>query len=136
MATEIDDYLAALPSAQRRALRQLRTQLHALIPGADEAIKTRVPALRYRGKTVVGFGAAAQHVALYVMFGDALRTLKSELERFDATSRVVRFAPDAPLPAALLRKIVRFRLAEIDAAEAPAHSKASRQRRKNRANAA
>jgi uncharacterized protein YdhG (YjbR/CyaY superfamily) len=136
MATEIDDYLAALPSAQRRALSQLRRQLHALIPGANEAIRTRVPALRYRGRTVVGFGAAAQHVALYVMFGDALRTFKAELARFDATSRVVRFAPDAPLPAALVRKIVRFRLAEIDAAKAPTRSKESRQRRKNRANAA
>lgn len=115
MATDVDDYLAALPPAQRRALRQLRAQLHALVPGADEAIKTRVPALRFKGKTVVGFGAAAEHVALYVMFGDALRTLKAELACFDATSRVVRFAPDAPLPAALLRKIVRLRLAEIDA---------------------
>lgn len=126
MAAEIDDYLAALPYAQRRALSELRTQLHALIPGADEAIKTRVPALRYKGKAVVGFGAAAQHVALYVMFGDALRTLKEKLARFDATSRVVRFSPDAPLPAALVREIVHFRLAEIDAAHAPAKSRARR----------
>ena len=136
VATEIDDYLAALPSVQRRALGQLRTQLHALVPGADEAIKTRVPALRFKGKTVVGFGAAAQHLALYVMFGDALRSMKAHLARFDATARVVRFAPDAPLPPALVRKIVRFRLAEIAAAETPTRSKASRQRRKNRAKAA
>lgn len=117
MATEIDEYLAALPSVQRRALSRLRAQLHALVPGADEAIKTRVPALRFKGKTVVGFGAAAEHLALYVMFGDALRTMKADLAGFDATARVVRFAPEAPLPAAMLRKIVRFRLAEIAAAD-------------------
>lgn len=116
MPTPIDDYLAALPATQRQALHRLRTQLHALVPGAEETIKTRVPALRYKGKTVVGFGAAAKHVALYVMFGQALRVLQPELARFDATTRVLRFPPDRPLPAALVRKIVRFRLAEIDAA--------------------
>lgn len=134
MVTEVDEYLAALPPAQRRALSTLRAQLHALVPDADEAIKTRVPALRYKGKTVVGFGAAAQHLALYVMFGDALRTMRQELTRFDTTSRVIRFAPDAPLPAALVRRIVRFRLAEIDSTR-PARPHAARQRRTSRASA-
>lgn len=115
MPTAIDDYLAALPLPQRKALRQLRRLLHALVPGAEEAIKTRVPALRYKGKTVVGFGAAKQHVALYVMFGQALRAYKADLAGFDAGARVLRFSPDAPPSTALLRKIVRFRLAEIDA---------------------
>lgn len=115
MTTEIDDYLAALPPTQRATLRRLRALLHAAIPGAEEAIKTRVPALRYKGKTVVGFGAAAGHVALYVMVGGALRAFRHDLASFDATARVVRFSPAKPIPAALVRKIVRFRLAEIEA---------------------
>lgn len=118
MATQIDAYLAKLPAPQRQALEELRALLHTLVPDAEEAIKTRVPALRYKGKTVVGFGAAATHLALYVMFGDALRVFTSELAGFDATRRVIRFAPERPLPAALIRRIVRFRLAEIDAAAA------------------
>jgi uncharacterized protein YdhG (YjbR/CyaY superfamily) len=113
--TDIDRYLSALPRPQRDALQRLRRLLRAEIPGAEETIKTRVPALRYKGKTVVGFGAAARHVALYVMFGDALRTLKAELAGIESTARVVRFSPAAPPPDALVRKIVRIRLAEIDA---------------------
>jgi uncharacterized protein YdhG (YjbR/CyaY superfamily) len=123
MASQIDRYLAALPTEQRAALERLRELLRTAIPGADETIKTRVPALRYKGKTVVGFGAARSHVALYVMFGDALRVLRSELAGFDTSDRVVRFTPERPLPAALVRKVVRHRLAEIDAqttARAPA----------------
>lgn len=112
----VDRYLEALPSDQRTALARLRAQLRKAMPKAEETIKTRVPALRYKGKTVVGFGAAANHVALYVMFGDALKVLKDEFARFETTSRVVRFSPDRPLPEALVRKVVHFRLAEIDGA--------------------
>lgn len=122
MASEIESYLAALPAEQRSALGRLHEQLRRAIPGAEETIKTRVPAMRYKGKTVVGFGAARSHVALYVMFGDALRVLKRELAGFDASERVLRFTPARPLPAALVRKIVRHRLAEIDAQTAAAAS--------------
>jgi len=113
--TLVDEYLAGLPATQRKALAELRAQLHALIPGADEAIKTRVPALRYKDKTVVGFGAGKTHLALYVMFGRTLETLADDLRDFDATNRVVRYSIERPLPDALIRKIVTMRLAEIDA---------------------
>lgn len=66
--------------------RAITTAVRALVPHADETIGTRVPAPRYKGKTVVGFGATAQHIALCVMFGDALRTPQHKLVRFDATS--------------------------------------------------
>lgn len=115
MPSQVDTYLAALPVAQRAALTRLRQLLLQAVPQADETIKTRVTAVRYRGKTVAGFGAARHHVALYVMFGDALTVLKAEFARFDASRRVVRFDPDTPLPAGLVRKVVRFRLAESDA---------------------
>jgi uncharacterized protein YdhG (YjbR/CyaY superfamily) len=115
MPSPIDHYLSDLPADQRAALERLHAILQSAIPGAEETIKTRVPALRYKGKTVVGFGAARHHVALYVMFGDALRVVRDELAGYDASDRVVRFAPDQPLPTALVQRIVRHRLAEIDA---------------------
>lgn len=115
MPSVVDTYLAALPDAQRAALARLRRLLLTLVPHAEETIKTRVPAVCYRGKTVAGFGAARDHVAFYVMFGDALTALKAEFAGFDASRRVVRFNPDTPLPATSVRKVVRFRLAEIDA---------------------
>jgi uncharacterized protein YdhG (YjbR/CyaY superfamily) len=114
MRSPIDEYLASLPEAQRTALARLRAVITAAVPDAEEAIKTRVPAIRYRGKTVVGFGAAKDHLALYVMFGDALQVLRRELTGFDSSRKVVRFSPDRPLPVALVRKIIVLRLAEID----------------------
>jgi uncharacterized protein YdhG (YjbR/CyaY superfamily) len=119
MTSPVDQYLATLPPDQRAALATLRARLHREIPGAEEAIKTRVPALRYKGKTVVGFGAGKTHLALYVMFGTALDVLADELRGYDATSRVIRFPVGHALPDALLRKIVRLRLAEIDSPSRP-----------------
>lgn len=117
--TTIDAYLAALPPGERAVLADLRAQLLRLVPDAEEAIRTRVPAIRYRGKTVVGFGAAQSHLSLYVMFGNALTALRHELAAFDTTNRVVRFAVAAPLPAALLARIVEYRLTEIDGRTRP-----------------
>lgn len=69
---------------------RLPALLQPAIPGADETIRTRVPALRYKGKAVVGFGAGQPHVALYVMFGDALRALRHELAEIDARAPVTK----------------------------------------------
>ena len=113
MTTSVDRYLAALPSDQRAALTRLRALLLSLVPDAEEAIKTRVPAVRYRNATVVGYGAGKDHLALYVMFGDALREFVKEFADFDVGSRVVRFTPEHPIPDAVIRKVVRYRLAEI-----------------------
>ena len=134
MPSPVDIYLAALPDSQRAALARLRGVLLNAVPRAEETIKTRVPAVLYRGKTVAGFGAARGHVALYVMVGDALVELRAQFARFDASRRVVRFAPDSPIPAALVRKVVRLRLAEIDAQlDGP---RAARPRRRSGASAA
>ena len=113
--TAIDEYLDPLPEEHRSELQRLRSLINSAVPGAEEGIRTRVPAVLYRGKTVVGFGAAKRHLSLYVMFGDAVTHLREELAAFDATKRVVRFTPEHPLPEGLVRSLVRFRLKEIDA---------------------
>ena len=116
MPHPVEEYLAALAADQRAALERLRATVVAAVPDPEEAIKTRVPAVSYRGKTVVGFGAAQRHLALYVMFGDALKVLRDDLTPYDVANTVVRFTPEAPLPTALVRKIVAVRLREIDGA--------------------
>lgn len=112
--SEVDAYLAAAPEDQRQVLAELRRTIASAVPSAQEAIRTGVPAVRYRGKTVVGFGSAKRHVALYVMYGQALERVRADLRGFDMSRTVVRFTPERPLPAALVRRIVEIRLTEID----------------------
>lgn len=118
-ATLIDAYLAALPPPSQDALNRLRRLVASAVPEPEEAIKTGVPAIRYRGKTVVGFGAAREHLSLYVMFGDALRVLADDLARYDTSNTVVRFSPERPLPAPLVERIVAIRVGEIEAQTSP-----------------
>jgi uncharacterized protein YdhG (YjbR/CyaY superfamily) len=115
-----DEYLTALPHDQKEALEKLRTTIIAAAPGAKEYIGSGVPAFEHGGKYLVSFGAAKQHVALYVMRGSALEALAGDLEAYDTSKKVIRFAPNKPLPASLVKKIVEVRLSEIEAKTPPA----------------
>src|SRR5918998_1866069 len=114
-----DEYLAALPRDQREAFEELRAAIRAAAPDAQASISSGVPAFKHRGKYLVSFGAARRHVALYVMRGSALEALRNDLEAYDTSNTVVRFAPDEPIPASLVKKIVEARLGEIEEKSAP-----------------
>lgn len=109
------DYLSALPAAQREALENLRGTIQTAAPEAVEGMSSGVPAFRYKGKYLVSFGAAKGHVSLLVMRGAALKILEEELAEYDTSNTIIRFTPDVPLPAALVKKVVTLRMNEIDA---------------------
>ena len=112
--TTTDEYLAFLPREQKEALEGLRATIREAAPGAREYISSGVPAFEHGGKYLVSFGAAKRHVSLYVMRGSALEALREDLRAYNISNTVIRFAPDKPLPAALVRKIVELRLGEIE----------------------
>jgi uncharacterized protein YdhG (YjbR/CyaY superfamily) len=111
-------YLAALPPPQRRALETLRAIILSVAPGMAERLSSGAPFVWHRGKRAVGFGAAKQHLSFFIMHGNVLRTHRDALAAHDVSRTVVRFAPDKPLPAALVRTLVRARLVEIERARA------------------
>lgn len=115
MSQEVHDYLSVLPEDQRAALQGLRQVVSQILPESVESMSTNVPAFYYKGKYLVSFGAAKGHIALFVMQGDAMKSLAKELEGYDTGSRVIRFTPASPLPVQLVERVVRFRQAEIDA---------------------
>lgn len=115
-AATIDDYLAALPADQRAALQKLRKTIHAAAPRAEECISYRIPAFRLDGRMLVWFAAAAKHCSFFP--GAVVQRFKEELRGFATSKGTVRFQPDHPLPAALVRKLVAARAAENSAARA------------------
>ena len=105
----IDDYLSRLPPDKRKALENLRRRIHASSPGIEESISYNLPAFRLDGKTLLWIGAAANHCALY----GVQETRPGELDAFDTTGRgTIRFAPGNPLPAALVRRLVKAKIAK------------------------
>ena len=119
----IDEYLAPLSSDKRAALEKLRKAIHAAAPGAEECISYMIPAVRLGGRMLVGFGAGAKHCAFYPGAWP-IEAHKADLEGYDLSKGTIRFPPDEPLPATLVRKLVRTRITERDeAARSPARRK-------------
>jgi uncharacterized protein YdhG (YjbR/CyaY superfamily) len=105
----IDEYLSHLAPPQRSALEKLRRTIKSIIPRAEECISYQLPAFRLDGKVLVWFGAAANHCAFYP--GGIVDGFKSELADYQTSKGTIRFQPDHPLPATLIRKLVKARIA-------------------------
>ena len=109
-AKTIDEYLATLSEDKRAALEKLRKAIKAAAPKAEECISYQLPAFRLNGRMLVWFGATAKHCAFYP--GAVVEAFKSELKDYDTSKGTIRFQPDHPLPAALVRKLVKARITE------------------------
>jgi uncharacterized protein YdhG (YjbR/CyaY superfamily) len=111
-ADTIDEYLAGLSEDKREALEKLRKTIRAAVPKAVECISYQLPAFRLDGKVLVLFGAAAGHCTFYPGSGTAVAAHEKELATYETSKGAIRFQPDAPLPATLVRKLVKYRIAE------------------------
>ena len=110
-AKTIDEYLAGVREEDhRRALEKLRKQIKAAAPRAEECISYQMPAFRQNGMLVF-FGNASKHCAFYPG-SSAIETHKDELKDYELSKGTIRFQPNKPLPAALVRTIVKERLAD------------------------
>jgi len=114
----IDAYLAGVPGPYRAALERLRRDIRAAAPGSEECISYGVPAFRRDGRVLVWFAAATQHCSFYP--GAVIRDFEEDLAGYETRKGTVRFSPDAPLPAALVRKLVKARIAKNAGAKKPA----------------
>ena len=108
----IDEYLAAVSDDKRAALEKLRKTIKAAAPKAEECISYGLAAFRLDGKPLVAFGATASHCAFYPMSSSTVLAFKDELEDYETSKGTIRFPADKPLPVALVRKLVRARIAE------------------------
>lgn len=105
----IDAYLAGVDPEKRAALEKLRRDIHAAAPGAEECISYGVPAFRYEGRMLVWFAAASKHCSFFP--GAVVEEFAAELSGYETRKGTVRFAPAKPLPAGLVRMLVRARIA-------------------------
>src|SRR6266496_1439950 len=108
----IDEYLASVNANHRDALKKIREAIHVVAPNAEECISYGIPAFRLNGRSLVFFGAWANHCAFYPGSSATLKKFRNELRDFQTSKGTIRFSPDKPLPAALVRKLVKARIAE------------------------
>lgn len=122
--TTIDEYLATVPADQRACLQQLRETIHAAAPEATEVIAYKMPGFKHHGGLVY-FAAWAKHLALYGIGDSLVERYRDELAPFRGKDSTLRFTPGNPIPAPLVTKLVKARVAENEAGR---NSKLDRQR--------
>jgi uncharacterized protein YdhG (YjbR/CyaY superfamily) len=108
----IDEYLDSVPPDRRAALQKLRRTILSIVPAAEECISYSMPAFRYEGHVIAGFLATAKGCSYFPFSGTTLQTLAPELARYGRTKSALHFDPARPLPVALVRKLLRARIAE------------------------
>jgi uncharacterized protein YdhG (YjbR/CyaY superfamily) len=107
----VDEYLANVPAEMRSTLDELRTTIKAVAPEASESISYGMVGYKYRGQPLIYFGAWKRHCAIY---GFSVSALPDELSGYEESGKgTIRFTPQKPLPAAVVEKLLRARMAEI-----------------------
>jgi len=113
-AETIEEYLDPLSKDKRAALEKLRKDIRSAAPTAVECISYGIPAFRLSGRLLVAFGVGANHCAFYPG-AYPVQAHKDELADYKTSKGTIRFQPESPLPAALVRKLVKSRIAEYAA---------------------
>jgi uncharacterized protein YdhG (YjbR/CyaY superfamily) len=106
----IDAYIATCPKEIQKTLEELRATIHAAAPAAEEKISYQMPTFFLKGN-LVHFAALKNHIGFYPT-PSGIQAYKDELSIYEGTKGAIRFPIDKPLPLKLIRKIVKFRVAE------------------------
>jgi uncharacterized protein YdhG (YjbR/CyaY superfamily) len=111
-AKDIDSYLATVPAKARETLQKLRKTIRATAPKATETISYRIPMFKYHGM-LVGFAAFKDHCSFFP--GGIVNDYRNELKGYRTSKGTIQFPIDKPLPAALVKKLVKARMKENEA---------------------
>jgi uncharacterized protein YdhG (YjbR/CyaY superfamily) len=114
----VDAYLARVPTGSRTAFEKMRAAVRSAVPkDAFETISYGMPAFR-AGKILVWFAAFADHCSLFPAAA-VIAEFENDLKRYSVSKGTVRFPADKPLPIALIKKLVKARVAQIASTKHP-----------------
>jgi uncharacterized protein YdhG (YjbR/CyaY superfamily) len=114
----VEAYFESLPEEQRQPLQKLRKTIAAAAPEAEEGITYSMPGFLLDGRGFVAYAALKDHYSLFPMSPEAVDAHRKELGSRVTGKGTIRFEYGERLPTALVKKVVRTRLAEATARRA------------------
>ncbi len=114
---DVEEYLAGVPEPARSTLKRVRAVIRSVVPAeATEVLSYGIPTFKYK-RGLVAFAAFANHCSFFPLGSSVLDSFKEELKGFRVSKGTLHFPSDKPLPDALLKKLVRARIAQNEARE-------------------
>ncbi len=108
----VDEYLASVAEPARSTLSKVRAAIRSVVPpDATEAISYGMPAFKYKG-TLVYYAAFKNHCSFFPASSSLIRDFQDELKGYPTSKGTIQFPLDKPLPAALVKKLVKARIAQ------------------------
>jgi uncharacterized protein YdhG (YjbR/CyaY superfamily) len=109
----VDEYLARVPEPARSTLKKVRAALRSVVPKESvEVISYGIPAFKHK-KVLVWYAAFSDHRSLFPT-ASVIEKFKEELKDYRVSKGTIHFPTNKPLPAALLKKMVKARLSETE----------------------
>lgn len=112
---DVDLYIARAPKALQPTLRELRSTIKQVAPGAKESISYRMPYYNYKGR-LAWFAPMKNHIGLYLR-PPVIAEHRRELAEYTTTKSAVHFPSDKKLPIPLIKKLIRARMKMNEAAK-------------------
>jgi len=111
-AKNVDEYLAGVPEPGRSTLKKVRAMIRSVVPEeATEVISYGIPTFTYK-RGLVAFAAFRDHCSFFPLGSSVLDAFKEELKEFRVSKGTLHFPLDTPLPASLVKKIVKARIVQ------------------------
>ena len=109
---DVDEYLAGVPEPARTTLNKIRATIRSAVPPeATEGISYGMPAFKYKGPLLY-FGAFSNHCSLFPGNASLIEAFQDELKGYQTSKGTIQFPVDKPLPASLVKKLVKARIAQ------------------------
>jgi uncharacterized protein YdhG (YjbR/CyaY superfamily) len=109
----VDEYLAGVPEPGRSTLNKIRAAIRsAAPPETTEIISYKIPAFRYKG-VLMWFAGFSNHCSLFPTAA-VVEAFKNELKGCTISKGTIQFPLDKPLPAGLVKRMVRARVAQVE----------------------
>lgn len=109
----IDEYIDGFPKDTQNMLKQIRQTIKATVPQAEETISYGMPTFKLSGHYLIYFAGYKKHIGLYPVPANN-KTFEKDFSAYKTSGKgTIQFPLDKPLPTALIKKIVKFRIAEV-----------------------
>jgi uncharacterized protein YdhG (YjbR/CyaY superfamily) len=112
----VDDYFGSLDTTTRNAFERIRKSIMEIAPETEQGTSYGMAALTYKGRPLLGFRAAKQHLSIFPFSPAAVDAARDQVRDFNVSKGTIRFTADTPVPEQAVRDIARHRIAEIEKA--------------------